>query len=194
MVFADSEHVRGLPPRALREQAFAGLSEYLIGLSAADEALALLIEDLHWADDGTLDFIEYLAHHHAGLPLLLIATARPTLLERPAWASRPEGHRLLPLHDLAAGDAQTMASALLLRAGDAGAALALRIAHRSDGNPFFIEELVRMCMDLGAIVDEGEHWRVVHDKLDWQRLPTTLVGVLQARLDALAPSQRRAPT
>ncbi len=193
MDFADSEHVRGLPPRALREQAFAGLSEYLIGLSAADEALALLIEDLHWADDGTLDFIEYLAHHHAGLPLLLIATARPTLLERrPAWATRPTGHRLLPLHDLTAAEAHTMASALLSRAGEAGAELARCIAQRGEGNPFFIEELVRMCLDLGALVDEGERWRVVPDKLAWQRLPTTLVGVLQARLDALPPDQRRA--
>ena len=193
MDFADSEHVRGLPPRTLRELAFQALAEYLHGLSVAGDALALLIEDLHWADDGTLDFIEYLAQHHAALPLLLIATARPTLLERrPAWASRPAGHRLLPLHDLSDGDAQTMAKALLLRAGEAGAELALRIAQRSDGNPFFIEELVRMCIDLGAIVDEGEQWRVVHDKLDWQRLPTTLVGVLQARLDALAPEQRRA--
>jgi tetratricopeptide (TPR) repeat protein len=193
MDFDDSEHVRGLPPQTLRQRAFEALAEYLQGLSAAGDALALLIEDLHWADDGTLDFIEHLALRHAALPLWLVATARPTLLQRrPHWALRPAGHRLLQLQDLPSAAAQAMASALLVRAGPAGAELAAHIAQRSDGNPFFIEELVRMCMDLGALVDEGDHWRVVQGRLDWQRLPTTLVGVLQARLDALEPAQRRA--
>ncbi|MBL8359715.1 MAG: AAA family ATPase [Rubrivivax sp.] len=197
MDFSHSAHVAGLSPRQLREQAFAALVHYLHVLAAEGSAVAMLIEDLHWADDGTLDFLEHLAAQATALPLALLATARPDLLERrPEWGTRAAGQRLLRLGDLRADDAQALAAALLERAGDEGRALAATIVQRSGGNPFFIEELVRMCIDLGVLVPDaganGDRWRVQPERLDLERLPTTLVGVLQARLDSLTPTQRMA--
>jgi hypothetical protein len=76
--FGDSPHLRGLDPRSLRDQAFAALRGYLQALAARSDALPLLlVEDLHWADDGSLDLLQHLMAHAAELPLALVMTSRP---------------------------------------------------------------------------------------------------------------------
>ena len=95
--FAASPHVRGLEPRLLRALGFAALHDYLRGLAASGAVLAMLLEDLQWADDASLDFIAELLNAQA-LPLVLVATARPELLERrSAWAEGAAAHHTLRL-------------------------------------------------------------------------------------------------
>ncbi|MDP3612373.1 MAG: adenylate/guanylate cyclase domain-containing protein, partial [Rubrivivax sp.] len=188
--FGDSPHVRGLDPRSLRDQAFDALRAYLQALAAQGPLPVLIIEDLHWADDGSLDLLQHLLAHAAALPLALVMTARPTLLaRRPDWAT-PEA--TVPLSPLAAADGDTLAAVLLQRIAPPPPMLTELIVRRAEGNPYYMEELVRRLIDDGVIVTGHPHWTVQADRLDTLRLPTTLVGLLQARLDALPAAERQA--
>ncbi len=188
--FADSPTVKGLDPRNLRDQAFAALRGYLQALAARGALLVLLVEDLHWADDGSLDLLQHLLAHAAELPLVLVMTARPALLaRRPDWTP-PD--TLVTLSPLAQTQSNALAHALLHRLGEVPFRLSELIVGRAEGNPYYMEELVRRLIDDGVIDATGPQWTVLPDRLDILRLPTTLVGLLQARLDALPASEREA--
>lgn len=187
--FGDS--LRGLDPRSLRDQAFAALRGYLQRLAAPGAPLPLLlVEDLHWADDGSLDLLQHLQAHAAGLPLALIMTSRPTLgTRRPDWGP-PE--TLLPLRPLAAAQGDELAQALLQRLDVVPPRLSALIVGQAEGNPYYMEELVRRLIDDGVIDTGGPRWSVHEERLQDLRLPGTLVGLLQARLDALPAAERQA--
>lgn len=189
--YADSPHVRGLEPRLLRALAFAALADYLRALSAGGAVAVLLLEDLQWADEASLDFV---AHLHAApdLPLLLVATARPELLERrPAWVATAV-HRMLHLAALDPGQGEQLARALLRHAEDGAPALRELLIAQAEGNPFYMEELLRMFIDDGVLSVDGGSWHLQPEKLRVARVPPTLVGVIQARLDALPAADRLA--
>jgi class 3 adenylate cyclase/tetratricopeptide (TPR) repeat protein len=188
--YADSPTVTGLDPRSLRDQAFAAVRVYLQALAAQGALPVLLVEDLHWADDGSLDLLQHLQAHAAELLLALVMTARPPLLaRRPDWAT-PE--TTVPLSPLAATDSDTLAAALLTRIDPLPPKLTELIVGRAEGNPYYMEELVRRLIDDGVIDASGPQWTVQLHRLDTLRLPTTLVGLLQARLDALPAADRQA--
>jgi class 3 adenylate cyclase/tetratricopeptide (TPR) repeat protein len=192
--FADSPTVKGLDPRSLRDQALAALLTYLQALASQGGALpVLIVEDLHWADDSSLDLLQHLQAHAAELPLALVMTARPPLLtRRPDWASPDARDSLVPLSPLAAAHSEVLARALLQRMGDVPARLTELIIGQAEGNPYYMEELVRRLVDDGVIDTGGPQWTVQLARLDTLRLPTTLVGLLQARLDALPTADRKA--
>ena len=189
--FGDSPHMRGLDPRALRDQALAALRAYLQGLAARGDALpVLLVEDLHWSDDSSLDLLQHLLAHAAELPLALVMTGRPALLtRRPDWGTTATIVQLAPLP---AAQSDELARALLQRVDDVPARLTELIAGRAEGNPYYMEELVRRLIDDGVIVVGEPRWTVHENRLHAVRLPGTLVGLLQTRLDALPAAQRHA--
>lgn len=190
--FSDHADLHGVAPRELRDRAFAALAAYLRGLAASDgSTVVMLLEDLQWADDGSLDFVEHLLRAHEPLPLALVMTARPALLERRAtWG---EGATAVTLAPLDGRRSDALAEALLGRLDAGNDPLREMLVGQADGNPFYMEELLRMLIDDGVVVVvELDRWRVLPDKLRRARVPTTLVGVLQARLDALAPAERHA--
>ena len=189
--FGDSPHVRGLEPRSLRDQAFAALRAYLQGLAAKDDALPVLfVEDLHWADDGSLDLLQHLMAHAAELPLALVMTGRPALLtRRPEWGT-PE--TIVQLTPLASADSDELVKALLQRMDEVPDQLSALVVGQAEGNPYYMEELVRRLVDDGVIGVDGLRWTLRGDRLQNVRLPGTLVGLLQARLDALPADERLA--
>jgi class 3 adenylate cyclase len=178
--------------RELRDRAFAAMRELLTAMGR-DSTVVLLLDDLHWADDGSLDLVAHLAQAGLESPLALLMAARPTLLERrPAWPGQVTGLQVMTLGLLDAGHSQSLAGALLQRMSDVPASLRDLVVHESEGNPFYMEELVLMLIDDGALVaDSDGRWRAVPERLGTLRMPTTLTGVLQARLDALRPPQKR---
>ncbi|MBC7729606.1 MAG: AAA family ATPase [Microbacteriaceae bacterium] len=192
--FSDSPQVRGLDPRSLRDQALAALMAYLQALAANSAALpVLIVEDLHWADNSSLDLLQHLQAHAAELPLALVMTARPPLLtRRPDWVSTDARDSLVPLSPLTAAHSEALARALLQRMGDVPARLTELIIGQAEGNPYYMEELVRRLVDDGVIDTGGPQWTVQLARLDTLRLPTTLIGLLQARLDALPTADRKA--
>ena len=188
--FAECPTVKGLDPRSLRDQAFEAVRGYLQALAAKGTLPVLLVEDLHWADDGSLDLLQHLLEHAAEMPLALLMTARPALLaRRPDW-TMPEA--TVPLSPLEETDRDALAAALLQRIESIPPELTALVVGRADGNPYYMEELVRRLIDDGVIVVGDAHWTVQTDRLDSLRLPTTLVGLLQARLDALPAGERQA--
>ena len=198
--FTDSPTVKGLDPRTLRDQALMALRAYLQALAARGNGLpVLIVEDLHWADDSSLDLLQHLLAHAAELPLALVMTARPPLLtRRPDWA-RPDGAEaddtsfaLMTLSPLRADQSSELLQALLQRLGEVPPRLSALIVGRAEGNPYYMEELVRRLIDDGVIDATGPKWTVQADRLETLRLPTTLVGLLQARLDALPAAERQA--
>ena len=180
--------------RQLRDRAFQAGAQLLRRLAARDGSpLVMLLEDLHWADDGSLDFVRYLLQQERDLPLLLVMLARPALFERrSAWAEGDARHRRIDLAPLGAEASGRLSEALLYRMAEVPAALQRLLTSGAEGNPFYMEELLRMLIDDGVIATEGERWQVRPDRLLTARVPGTLTGVLQARLDALAPAERSA--
>lgn len=188
--FGDSPHVRGLDPRSLRDQALAALRGYLQGLAKDDAFPVLIVEDLHWADEGSLDLLQHLQAHAAELPLALVMTGRPALLtRRPDWGTAEAIVRLSPL---APAHSDQLVQALLQRVDTVPAQLSELLVGRAEGNPYYMEELVRRLIDDGVLVVGEPHWTVQLERLQGHRLPGTLVGLLQARLDALPAGERLA--
>jgi class 3 adenylate cyclase/tetratricopeptide (TPR) repeat protein len=198
--FADSPTVKGLDPPTLRDQALTALRAYLQALAAQGNNLpVLVVEDLHWADDSSLDLVQHLQAHSAELPLALVMTARPPLLVRRLDWVKPDAADttdapvgLMTLSPLPAAQSDELVQALLQRLDEVPPRLSELIVGRAEGNPYYMEELVRRLIDDGVIDATGPQWTVRLDRLDTLRLPTTLVGLLQARLDALPAGERQA--
>ena len=149
----------------------------MLGLLAADRPLVLALDDVHWADEGTLDLIEDSLLGAGALPLAVICTARPELLERrPAWTGGLTGSGAVHLAPLDGDDAYALATVLLRETGNhADRELTERIVQLAAGNPFFAEELA--CSP--TLTGSGA------------ALPDSVQGVVSARLDQLPDEQRQ---
>ena len=159
---------------------------------ANSPVVVMLLDDLQWADDASLDWLARLMAS-TQLPMLLVMSGRPELLERrPAWGEGATPHATTKLNALGPGQRQALTRAVLQRLPEASPALRALIEKQAEGNPFYAEELVKMLIDDGVILVEGEQWRVLEERLSVARIPGTLTGVLQARLDALSAAERRA--
>lgn len=153
----------------------------------------LLLEDLHWADDASLDLLEYLVRECHASPSLIITLCRPDLYERrPTWGQASDVYTRLSLAPLDRQHSQAMIEAILPTLTTTAAGLGERILDTADGNPYFIEELIRMLLDDQMIVAENDQWRVVEGRLDAVRVPPTIHEVLEAHLDALPTTEREA--
>jgi pentatricopeptide repeat protein len=142
-----------------------------------EQPTLLVFEDVHWADTGELDLVEYLASNVRDTSMLLMTIARPELLEmRPTWGSGPLGQTTIALDPLSPTEASAIAAHLLTNTEE-GTASVERLVQISEGNPLFIEELA-------ASVAEGAQ----HDA----QLPATVKAVIASRLDALPPEPRAA--
>jgi len=196
----------GTDARLLLARAITALRLWLERLAASDGSpVVLLLDDLHWADDASLDALSQLLKDVNG-PVLALLGARPALLERRAdWGAALARHERLSLAPLDAAQGAALAQSLLQRLGAVPAALATLIEQQSAGNPFYAEELVMLLIDRGVIerggnghkrsateTDTDSGWTFHPDRVEAGRLPTTLTAVLQARLDALDGPQRRA--
>jgi class 3 adenylate cyclase len=145
----------------------------LLEAAAREQPLVLLFEDIHWAEPTFLELIEDLAGKTEGVPILIVAAARTDLFDvRPDFGGGVEASTKLELHPLGADQSRTLIEQLV---GDAGAAADLpdRVFAAAQGNPLFVEELVRMLL-------EERHADV----------PPTIHALLAARLDRLEPAER----
>jgi predicted ATPase/class 3 adenylate cyclase len=189
--FSDSPHVKGTPTdeQSRRARGLAALSEYFRALLSR-EPMVLFLEDIHWADDSALDLLERLLQTLAPERLLVLCTARPELFERrPEWDLDPS-HLRLELRPLSPADSHQLVAELLRKVEDIPPALHELVVSRAEGNPFYLEELIQMLLEEGVILVDGERWRVEPRRLTSLKVPSTLSGVLQARLDSLPVHER----
>jgi tetratricopeptide (TPR) repeat protein len=170
-----------------RGEAFAAWRRFLEALAERNPTV-LVVEDLHWADDALLDFLDYLMDWAADVPLLVMATARPELLaRRPGWGGGKPNTATLSLSPLSEEDTARLVAALL---GQALLPVELQAALlvRAGGNPLYAEEYVRMLVDRGFLRRAGGIWRL--ERADQLPLPETVQGIIAARLDVLSPEEK----
>jgi class 3 adenylate cyclase len=148
----------------------------LVEALANERPTVLIFEDIHWADAGMLDLLEVLASRVRDVPLLLLALARPDLLERrQSWGGGLPGFTALPVEPLSAEHAKELAAQVLLQMQKPGQQSG-EIGSVGEGNPLFIEELA---------ASVAEHATAMASEL-----PTTIRAIVSARLDALPPGER----
>jgi class 3 adenylate cyclase/tetratricopeptide (TPR) repeat protein len=159
--------------RDRREEAFAGWRRYLEAI-ADDRPLVLVFEDLHWADDALLDFVEYLVDWASGAPLLVVCTARPELLtRRPGWGGGKVNSSTILLSPLSDEETARLLHSLLGRSA-VDVDLQARLLEHAGGNPLYAEEFIRM----------------VTSRPDEVVLPETVQGIIAARLDTLPAEEK----
>jgi class 3 adenylate cyclase/predicted ATPase len=162
-------------PQRMREAFFSAVRSVIEGM-ARRNPVVLVLEDIHWADHGMLDLVEYLAQWVRG-PLMLLCLARDELLERrTGWGGGRHDATSILLEPLTVRETQELVEALLPAASGNGDGTVKAIAERAGGNPFFAEEMARRIADKSGGLSE---------------LPDTVQGLLAARLDSLEPLERR---
>ena len=156
---------------------------------SARAPLLLIVEDIHWAEPAMLDLIEYAATWSREASVLILCLARPELLDkRPGWGAGRFQSSRINLEPLNRDESSALIEALLTvdRLPDR---LRGEMIERADGNPLFVEELIRMLVDEGTIVQEGDRW-VAAPTASEVRVPKTVEALIRARLDTLPRRER----
>jgi class 3 adenylate cyclase/tetratricopeptide (TPR) repeat protein len=165
----------------------------LLRTFAMEAPVVMLLEDIHWADDDSLRVIAELIAGVAGTPILVAAAARPDLFEdRTHWDAEIARSTRIQLEALPADSTRALVVDLLANVIELPESLIDLVVGRADGNPFFAEEIVKMLIDDDVVRTDGPdgQWIVDVARLDAARIPATLTGVLQARLDGVSPRVR----
>ena len=194
-----TEHYPGLgAPASIpsdQEQArlFDGVARFLAGLSSHG-ALLIVLEDLHWASESTLQLIHYLVRHLARARALMVGTLRPEAVDQqpPLQALQQQLNREglcqpLGLSRLSPADVEAMVIEMS-GAGEAVVPLAQRLYQETEGNPFFLIEIVKALFEAGVVHLEGGAWKGDFSRISEGELPLPLSvsEVIQARLRRLS--------
>ncbi len=161
---------------AERQELFTAWRRFLEGLAAARPSV-LVFEDLHWADEALLAFLEYVAEWSQDVPLLVLCAARPELYERrPGWGAGQRNAQTINLSPLSDQETAELVSYLSKRMV-LSREFERAILERAGGNPLYTEELVRLLADRGV------------EQLA-EALPESLQALIAARLDTLSPERK----
>jgi class 3 adenylate cyclase/tetratricopeptide (TPR) repeat protein len=155
---------------------------------AASAPVVALIDDIHWAEPAFLDLLEHVLSTSTGAPILLLATARHDLLEeRAQWGEQAGASRLVlkPLSD----DAAAQVVGNLLGSSGLPPDVLARIVDTAEGNPLYVEQLLSMLIDRGALIEVDGRWVRGHAAADIG-VPPTIHALLEARLDQLGRAER----
>jgi len=164
------------------------IRSFLEGL-ARDLPLVVVLEDLQWGQPLLLDLVEHIADWSRDAPILLIVLARQELLElRPAWGGGKRSATIISLEPLNAEETARLIDNLLGEA-ELPATVFDRIRSAAEGNPLFVEELLEMLIDDGALARKNGNWTASRDLANLA-VPPTIQALLSARLDGLAGPDR----
>jgi class 3 adenylate cyclase/tetratricopeptide (TPR) repeat protein len=178
----------GLRPAPVTSEDAVWAVRRFLEVLADRHPLVVVVDDLHWAQPALLDLIEQVVALAREARLLLVAVARPELLEqRPGWPGGRLNASTMLLEPLAAEESATLLEHL---AGEAAlpADATERITSSAEGNPLFLEELLAMLIEEGRLRRDGGRW--VANDLAAARTPPTIQALLAARLDRLAGEER----
>jgi serine/threonine protein kinase/tetratricopeptide (TPR) repeat protein len=153
----------------------------------------IMLEDMHWADDKSLDTLNYLVRESRAEHLVVVCLTRPELLERrPGWGSGEPFHKRIDLRALSKRESRKLVKEILQKVNDLPDSLRDLIVERSEGNPLYMEELIKMLIEDRTVIKGDAGWTVETNRLSDLRIPDTLKGILQVRLDSLTPDERTA--
>jgi class 3 adenylate cyclase len=182
-------HLLGLEERSGgdRQDLFAAWRLFFERLADSNPTV-LAFEDMHWADTSLLDFVEYLLEWSRDYPLYVITLARPELHERrPDWGAGQRNFSSLYLEPLSPEAMQAMLEGIVPGLPDA---LRGQILDRAEGVPLYAVETVRMLLDRGLLAADGPVYRPTGE-IETLEVPETLHALIAARLDGVAPDERR---
>ncbi|KPK92379.1 MAG: hypothetical protein AMJ88_11135 [Anaerolineae bacterium SM23_ 63] len=182
------EQVRTLDPQALQAHYLTSLRR-LLKVMATDHPLVIILEDLHWADPSSIELLNKLLPLTSEAPILFCLVTRPEQ-DTPGWKLVTTAREILgggltemtieALSDL--DSRQLVANLLEIEALPEG--VRTHILQKAEGNPFFVEEVIRMLIDRGAIIQENGNW-VAGAQIEEVEIPDNLQSLLLARIDRL---------
>ncbi len=169
---------------AIDRDALFGAWRTLVESASRRRPLVLVFEDLHWSSDSLLDLVEFVMQPRGESSVLIIALARPELLDRrTAWGGGRRNYVSLALEPLPDTAVEALVEHLL---GRSSSQVVARVVERADGNPFYAGEIVRSVMDrVGSLDDEAAVSHIL------AQLPDTVQATVLARLDLLQHAERR---
>jgi len=171
--------------RQLRKQRTLDAIKRLLVRESLEQPLIVIFEDLHWFDNESLEFLTLLADSLGNLKILMLVNHRPEFTHTSGGKSY---YRQLRLDPLDASPAEELLNALLTDADELSAFKKL-IIEKSEGNPLFIEEIVRALFENGTIVREGDRIRVTRPQTEIS-IPATVEGIVSSRIDRLLPEEK----
>ena len=175
-----------LHPLVARRRLEAAWVRLLEGLSA-EQAVVLLLDDLHWAEDPFLDLLERVLDEMSGR-LLMLGTARPELLERhPHWRERPVGATRLRLDPLSGEETEQIVDELL--GAQLPGSLRKLVTSWAEGNPFFLEEFLAMLVDQGVLERSDGGWSARNLPPGFP-IPDSVQSLLASRIDLLSQTEK----
>jgi class 3 adenylate cyclase/tetratricopeptide (TPR) repeat protein len=202
MLAVDTEKSRMALANLGGETVVSGVADAVVNVvkaaihpAGATRPQVIVMDDLHWSDNASLELIAQVATLSAFEPLLLVCVLRPDR-KAPSWplvdrlqASLGTAFDRIDLEPLDGAHASQLLGNLL-HIEDLPEAIRAQILARSEGNPFYLEEVLRALIDQGQVVREDGHWRATHAIID-AKIPETLAGVLSSRIDRLPETTKR---
>jgi class 3 adenylate cyclase/tetratricopeptide (TPR) repeat protein len=180
--------LHNLEPRVVRSAIHGAWRSFFSAL-ALRGPVVIVVEDIHWADAALLDLLEEVADRTEG-GVLIVCPSRPELRERrPAWGGGRRHAASISLEPLSRADSNRLIG-LLLSIDDLPDSVHGAILERGEGNPFYLEEIIRHLIDAGRIVREGSRWRATAD-IEGVEIPDSVQSVLAARIDLLDSPDKR---
>jgi class 3 adenylate cyclase/tetratricopeptide (TPR) repeat protein len=190
----DAERIRYLEPPQLRNKVYQAVFTYFETL-ATQSPLALVLDDVHWIDPTSLELVKHLLPLTEKVPILMIIIFRPRRRE-PSWeihemAARDFNHRYqsILLQPLDMDNSRELVGHLL-EVDDLPIKIRTMILEKAEGNPFFVEEVIRSLLDAGLVVRENGHWKATQE-IEHISVPDTLSAVITTRLDQLDEDARQ---
>ena len=190
--YSSSSHLKGVLKDAeqLRNRGLMYLIQYFQALSQ-EMPVVIFLEDTHWGDDSSMDLVCRIGEFSPQHPILIVCAARPVLFERrPYWGEGQTYHSCIELHPLSKRENRQLVAEILKLAVDIPVKLRELVVRGAEGNPFYTEELIKMLIEDGVIIPGEETWLIDETGLGQVDVPSTLAGVLQARLDSLPNYER----
>jgi class 3 adenylate cyclase/tetratricopeptide (TPR) repeat protein len=177
-----------LEPKDVRTEVHAAWRSFFTALGG-EEPVVVVIEDIHWADPALLDLLEELTDRVLG-SVVFLCPSRPDLMAtRPAWGGGRRNTSSVALDPLTVEESHELIR-LLLAVDDLPPSVHDRILERAEGNPFFLEEIIRRLVDGGLIERSGDRWRAT-EGIEEVEIPDTVQAVLAARIDLLDATDKR---
>jgi len=184
-VKVDNETFLKLEPIQKRERIFEAIRDLLISVSR-EELLVMVVEDLHWIDDTSEDFLDYFIEWIANSPIMLILLYRTEY--RHQWGSKTYYNRI-GLEQLRKESSIELVKAMLTE-GDVAPEIRDLILKRAAGNPLYMEELTHTLIENGSIKKEDSQY-VFSRKIADIEVPDTVQGIISARMDRLEDNLKR---
>ncbi|MCI0344658.1 MAG: AAA family ATPase, partial [Chloroflexi bacterium] len=185
---AEADSLADVPAERLGGELGWALRRYAEAVGGSSPAV-FVIDDLQWSEPPVIEALRGIVERVLAARILVVCIARPDLLERhPTWGAGQANASLIVLEPLSEEETRTLVSRLL-DIDDLPETVRAEIVRRSEGNPLFCEEILRMLIDDGQLVRAGERWRAVN--VAAIRVPESIQALLSARLDALTADEKQ---